>query len=241
MRRTEEKFKKEVLDRSGRYIKMRNARRRKIVTAVSAAAVVCIVAAGVWRIGINGSGKMNNSVWNGYMQGSDMADNSVNEEAAWLTQENFNDKSAAIVSVEVRVQVGEKVVSRCYSSSEKVSQMTAALQEMETIKRQQEKLTEKIKEEINKLQEEIEKYQGGNESSANSGSSGADKGQNQQNDDKNDISKKYSITVTREDGTVKNYEIADIDGNYYELKSKIELTQRYVDRLQTLVDTMMTD
>lgn len=238
MRRTEEEFKREVLERSDKYIKMRKAQRKKLATAFLAAAAVCIVAAGVWKIGINGSGKMNNSVGDGYMQGSGMADNSVNEEAAGLTQENLNDKSADIISVEVRVQEGEKVVSRCYSNSEKVSQMTAAIQEMETIKRQQEKLTAEIEKEINRLQEEMEKYQGEN---AGGESSEPSEEQSRQNEDKNDIGKQYSITVIREDGEVKSYEIADINGTYYELQYKIELTQQYIDRLQSLVDTMMTD
>lgn len=234
MRRTEEEFKREVLDRSSRYIRMRNVRRRKIVTAVSAAAAVCIIVAGIWKAGINSGNKMSGSIPDGYMQGADMTGNSGNEEAAKLPGENSKGENADIVSVEIHIQEGDKVVSRCYSSKEKVSQMTAALQEMETIKRQQEALVAEMEEAIKELQEEIEKHQGEN-------SGGSSKGQNQQNEDKNNISKKYSITVTREDGTVNNYEIVDIDGTYYELQQKIELTQQYVDRLQTLVDTMVTD
>lgn len=238
MRRTEEEFKKEVLDRSGRYIRMRNARRRKTVTAVSAAAAVCIIAAGIWGAGINGGSKMSGSIPDGYVQNSGMAGDLENEEDIQLPGDNLNGKNADIVSVEVHIQKGEKVVSRCYSSREKVSQMTAALQEMETLKRQQEKLTHEMEEAINKIQEEIEKYQGEN---AGSESGEPSKGQNQQDEDKNDIGKKYSIIVTREDGTVKNYEIVDIEGDYYELQQKVKLTQQYMDSLQTLVNTMVTD
>lgn len=219
MRRTEEEFKIEVLERSDRQIKIRKARMKKLVTTVSAAAAVCIIAAGAWVIGINGGSKMNNSSGPEGMPSGDRTGNVDNSgTSSALSGNDVSGKNSAIVTIEVHIQEGDEVVSRCYTSKEKLSQMTAAIQQMENLKKQEEEIIDKMEEAIKKPQEEIQN--GGEE---------------------NRGEKKYSITVTREDGTVTSYEIMGIDGTYYELKQKIELTRQYMDMLQTLVDTLATD
>lgn len=212
MRRTDVEFKKEVLDRSDRYIKMRGARVRRIMTAASAAAAACIIGAVIWGSGI-GVGKKT-TIPDGVTQNPIVQECGIDNSTGDISGENANEKGSAIVSVEVKIQVGERVISRCYSSGDKISQVAAVLQVIDSQKEHQEAKIEEIKEAIKKAEEQI----------------------NLNND-----SKIYIITVTKGDGTVKNYEITDVDGRYYEVQQKFEVLQQHIDRLQKAIDTMPTD
>lgn len=222
MRRTEAEFRQEVLYRSSNYIKMRKLHIRRIMTAVSAAAAVCVIAtACLWGMGINGRKKTTCS----------KPENLVESEGL------ESGSKADIVSILVRVQEGNKEVSRCYSNREKISKMTVMLQEMERLKKEQEEMKKHIQEIIDKMQAELDRNQS---STAEDISKESEETQNEAGSSTG-CDRSYSISVTREDGSITYYTIAGMDAKYYEMKNNIELSQQYMDRLQKLIESMPTD